>query len=108
MYRFILTRKQRGLSSLLFPKSGCYASLVTQSNLIYELQIIIDQVHLDDSVRELLSKMHEVYTFLTTAGLNEIQSMKAVVERIAHQTLECSHFIQAYYANQKFCELTWS
>jgi len=31
--RFILTRKQRGLSSLLFPRSGRCVSPVTQSNL---------------------------------------------------------------------------
>jgi len=76
-------------------------------NLIYGgLQIIIEQAHLDDSVCKLLSKMNEVYTFLTAAELKAIESMKAIVECINHQTLECSYFIQAYCANQKFRKLT--
>ena len=75
-------------------------------NLTYGLQIIIEQAHLDVSVCELLSKMNEVYTFLTTAELKVIESMKTIVERITHQTLECSYFIQAYCANQKFRKLT--
>jgi len=51
--------------------------------------------------------MDEIYEFLTTAGLNDIMSMKAIVERITHQTVQCSYFIQAYCANQKFRKLTW-
>ena len=50
--------------------------------------------------------MDEVYTFLTTAELKVVESMKTIVDRITLQTLECSHFIQAYCANQKFRELT--
>ena len=46
--------------------------------------------------------MNKVYAFLTTAGLNDIMSMKAIVERITYQTVQCSYFIQAYCANQKF------
>jgi len=69
-------------------------------------QTITDQANRDDSVRTLLSKMDEVYTFLTAAGLNDIQSMKAIVERITRQTLECSYFIQAYCGNQIFRKLT--
>ena len=103
--RFILTDKRRGLSSLLFRRSGCWTSLVTQSN--QQLQIIIDQANRDDSVRALLSKMDQVYIFLTTAGLNDIKAMKATVDRITRQTLECSYFIQAYYGNQKFRKLTY-
>ena len=104
VFRFILTRKQHGLSSLLFLRSGQCVSLVTQSN--QQLQIIIDQANRDDSVRALLSKMDQVYIFLTTAGLNDIKAMKATVDRITRQTLECSYFIQAYYGNQKFRKLT--
>ena len=74
-----------------------------QSNPL--VQMIVEQAHLDVSVCELLSKMNEVYTFLTTAELKAIESMKTIVDRITHQTLECSHFIQAYCANQKFREL---
>ena len=75
-------------------------------NLIQRLQADIQQAHLDDFVHALISKMDEVYTFLATAGLKDIQSMKAIVERITHQTLECSYFIQAYCGNQKFRKLT--
>ena len=75
-------------------------------NLIYEVQIFIEQAHLDVSVCALLSKMNEVYTFLTAAELKAIESMKAIVERINHQTLECSYFIQGYCGNPKFRKLT--
>ena len=74
-------------------------------NLIYRFQIIIDQANRDDSVCKLLWKMDEVYTFLTTVELKAIESMKTTVERITHQTLECSYFIQAYCANPKFRKL---
>ena len=100
MSRSILTYKQHGLSSLLFPRSGRCVPL--SHNLIYELQTIIDQINRDDSVQALLSTMDEVYMFLTTAELDDIRSMKSAIERITHQTLECSYFIQAYCGNQKF------
>ena len=86
---------------------GLAAALHWPYNLIYGQQIIIEQVHLDVSICALLSKMNEVYTFLTTAGLNDITSMKTIVERITHQTVQCSYFIQAYCANQKFRKWTW-
>ena len=89
----------------------CFQSLAVTlprlPNLIYRLQIIIEQAHLDSSVCGLLSKMNEVYTFLTTAELEAIESMKTIVERITHQTVQCSYFIQAYCANQKFRKLSW-
>ena len=69
--------------------------------------MFLEQAHLDVSVCELLSKMNEVFTFLTATELKAIESMKTIVDRITHQTLECSHFIQAYCANQKFRELTY-
>ena len=90
----------------LFCFQGLATALHRSRNLTYGWQIIIAQVHLDDSVCELLSKMNEVYTFLTNAGLDKIRSMKAIVERITLQTVQCSYFIQSYCANQKFCELT--
>ena len=90
----------------LFYFQGLANALPWSRNLIYGLQIIIEQAHLDVSVCELLSKMNEVYTFLTTAELKAIESMKAVVERITLQTVQCSYFIQAYCANQKFRKLT--
>jgi hypothetical protein len=51
--------------------------------------------------------MSEVYTFLTKAELRDIECMKAVVERICHQTLECSYFIRQYSQNKKFRKFTW-
>jgi hypothetical protein len=64
--------------------------------------MIIDQTIRDDSVCALLSKMNEVYNFLMKEELRDIESMKAVVERICHQTLECSYFIREYSQNKKF------
>ena len=46
--------------------------------------------------------MDEVYTFLMGEELRRIESMKAVVECIAHQTVECSYFIREYSKNEKF------
>ena len=88
----------------LFCFQGLAFALHRLRNLIDRRQIIIEQANLDVSICELLSKMKEVYTFLTAEDLKDIRSMKAIVERITHQTLECSYFIQAYCANQKFCE----
>jgi len=96
-------------SSMAYPLvcfQGLAIALHRSRNLIFGLQTFIGQVHLDVSVRDLVSKMDEVYTFLTTVELKAIDSMKTVVDSITHQTLECSHFIQAYCANQKFRELT--
>ena len=98
-------------SSVGYPlvRFQCLAvALYRLHNIIYGWQIIIEQVHLDVSICALLSKMNEVYTFPTTAGLNDIKSMKAIVGRITHQTVECLHFIRGYSANQKFGTLTWS
>jgi len=67
------------------------------------MQISVGQAHL---VLALLSKMDDVYTILMNAGLKTISSMKAVVERITQQTVECSYFIRAYCGNQKFSKLT--
>jgi len=92
----------------VFSFEGLAVAFHQSPNLIYGWQIIIVQVHLDVSVGSLLSKMDEVYTFLTTAGLDHITSMKAIVERITRQTVQCSYFVQAYCANQKFRKLTWS
>lgn len=68
--------------------------------------MIIDQKTRDNSVRSLLSKMDEVYTFLMKEDLQDIESMKTVVERICYQTLECSYFIREYSQNKKFRKLS--
>ena len=73
---------------------------------IYELQAIVDQVNRDDSIHALFSKMDEVYTFLTNAELDDIGSVKTIIERITRQTVECSYFIQAYCGNQRFSKST--
>ena len=72
---------------------------------IYIYQMIIDQTTRDDSVRSLLSKMNEVYSFLVKEELRDIESMKTVVERICYQTLECSYFIREYSQNKNFRKL---
>jgi hypothetical protein len=64
--------------------------------------MIIDQVNRDDSIKSLFLKMDEVYTFLTGEELRRIKFMKAVVECITRQTLECSYFIREYSKNEKF------
>ena len=90
----------------LFCFHGQVVALHRLHNLIYRLQTTIDQANRDDSVRALLLKMDKVYTFLTTAEMEAILSMKAIVERITRQTVECSYFIQAYCGNRKFRKLT--
>ena len=89
----------------LFRFQGLATAPHRSRNLIFGGQTIIDQVNRDHSVCALLSKMEEVYVFLTTAELKAIESMKTIVERITRQTLECSYFIQAYCGNPKFREL---
>ena len=64
--------------------------------------MIIDQVNRDDVIKSLFLKMDEVYTFLTGEGLQRIEFMKAVVECITRQTLDCSYFILEYSKNEKF------
>ena len=67
--------------------------------------MIIDQTTRDDAIRALLSKMDEVYTFLNQQELQDIKSMKTIIERVSQQTLECSYFIRGYAQNKNFCEL---
>ena len=90
----------------LFCFQGLAVALCWSPYLIHRLQTIIDQANRDDSIRALLLKMDEIYTFLATTELTAITSMKAIVELITRQTLECSYFIQAYCRNQKFRKLT--
>ena len=95
-----------GVDHPLFGFQGLANALHWSYNLIFRCQIIIDQANRDDSVGTLLSKMDHVYTFLTSAELEAIKSMKTIVERITRQTVECSYFIQAYCGNQKFRKST--
>ncbi|KAG2150683.1 uncharacterized protein EDB93DRAFT_329266 [Suillus bovinus] len=60
-------------------------------------KMILDQAERDVAVSTLLSKISEVYTFITEEEeLTKIESMVAIYEKIAHQTLECADFISHY------------
>ena len=106
MLRSIPMPKQHGPSSLLFPRSASHTFIGDAFSSTYVYQMIIAQTTRDTSVRSLLSKMKEVYTFLTEADLQHIESMKKIVEGIFRQTLECSYFIREYAKNEKFRKLT--
>ncbi|PPQ93483.1 hypothetical protein CVT25_008477, partial [Psilocybe cyanescens] len=88
---------------LLDFKSSFLKTLSKFNSLVDKIAAaIINQEIRDDSILSLLRKMNEVYTFLTDNKLRDIESMQSVVERICHQTLECSYFIREYSTNQKF------
>ncbi|KIK33561.1 hypothetical protein CY34DRAFT_35281, partial [Suillus luteus UH-Slu-Lm8-n1] len=60
-------------------------------------KMILDQADRDDAVSRLLSKISEVFTFITEEKeLMKIQSMLATYGKIAQQTLECADFIRHY------------
>ncbi|KAG1800887.1 uncharacterized protein HD556DRAFT_967441 [Suillus plorans] len=60
-------------------------------------KMILDQADRDVAVSLLLSKISEVYTFITEEEeLAKIQSMLAIYGKIAQQTLECADFISHY------------
>jgi hypothetical protein len=82
---------------------GSSIALVSNDKrLIYFWQTIIDQTNRDKDVCSLLTKMNEVYAFLTRQDVREIESMKTLVATICKQTLECSYFIQRYAQDAKF------
>jgi WD40 repeat protein len=60
-------------------------------------KMILDHADSDDAVSSLLSKISEVYTFITEEEeLSKVQSMLATYGKIAQQTLECADFITHY------------
>ncbi|OAX32570.1 hypothetical protein K503DRAFT_870078, partial [Rhizopogon vinicolor AM-OR11-026] len=64
-------------------------------------KMILDQADRDDAVSGLLTKVSEVYDFITEGGtLAEIQSMQATYVKISQQTLVCADFI-AHYSETK-------
>ncbi|OJA15904.1 hypothetical protein AZE42_11497, partial [Rhizopogon vesiculosus] len=70
---------------------------VALSILTSASQMILDQVDRDDAVSSLLSKVSEVFAFITEEEeLAKITSMLAVYGKIARQTLECADFITHY------------
>jgi hypothetical protein len=68
--------------------------------------MILDQADRDVAVSRLLSKISEVYAFITEEKeLIMIQSMLATYGKIAQQTLECADFISHYSETKSVCEL---
>ncbi|KAH7907518.1 hypothetical protein BJ138DRAFT_1014364, partial [Hygrophoropsis aurantiaca] len=60
-------------------------------------KIILAQDSRDQAVLDLLSKLNQVYAFLTQGDtLAKISSMRTIVARIAQLTLECAEFIRDY------------
>jgi hypothetical protein len=67
--------------------------------------MILTQADRDVTVSSLLSKISEVYTFITEEEeLAKIQSMLAIYGKIAQQTLECTDFISHYSETKSACE----
>jgi len=70
-------------------------------------QMILDQAARDDAVSTLLTKVSEVYDFITEGGtLAEIKSMQATYVKISQQTLVCADFIAHYAETKNACELS--
>jgi hypothetical protein len=68
--------------------------------------MILDHADSDDAVSSLLSKISEVYTFITEEEeLSKVQFMLATYGKIAQQTLECADFISHYSETKSVCEL---
>jgi hypothetical protein len=67
--------------------------------------MILDQADRDDAVSSLLSKVSEVFAFMTEEEeLAKITSMLAVYGKIARQTLECADFITHYSETKSACK----
>jgi len=67
--------------------------------------MIIDQADRDDAVSSLLSKVSEVFAFMTEKEeLHKITCMLAVYGKIARQTLECADFITHYSETKSACK----
>jgi hypothetical protein len=68
-------------------------------------QIILAQVDRDKAVHDLLKKLCQVYSFITQDEmLDQISSMRIILQQISQQTLECAQFIENYSETKKFCE----
>ena len=67
--------------------------------------MILDQAKRDDAVDVLLSKISQVYTFITQdEALAKIRSMLVIYGKIAQQTLDCADFIAHYSETKSVCE----
>ncbi|CCM04344.1 uncharacterized protein FIBRA_06516 [Fibroporia radiculosa] len=66
-------------------------------------QMILDQIYLDTAVRELLSKVSQVYAFIAEReDLTLVPTMQAVLEKSSHQVLDCADFIAHYSETKSF------
>ncbi|KAG2094004.1 uncharacterized protein F5147DRAFT_417508 [Suillus discolor] len=64
-------------------------------------KIIIAQAQRDQSILSL--KLAEVYRFIAQDdSLGKIESMRDIVGKIVHQTLECARFIRDYSETKSF------
>ena len=97
--------KQHGQFSVLPPRYACPVSDNNINKFDLFWQMIIQQTNRDKDVCSLLTKMNEIYTFLTQQELRDIESMKILVATICKQTLECSYFIRRYAQDPKFRKL---
>ncbi|KAM6504085.1 hypothetical protein JOM56_001028 [Amanita muscaria] len=67
--------------------------------------VIITQANKDSSIKDLLSRIADVYKFLVKDGqLKEVVSMKDILAQTSEVILECAKFIQSY-SQPNFCEL---
>ncbi|KAG1789927.1 uncharacterized protein HD556DRAFT_750281 [Suillus plorans] len=68
-------------------------------------KIIIAQAQRDKSILRLLKKLAEVYRFMAQDdSLGKIESMRDIVAKVVHQTLECARFIRDYSETKSFWE----
>jgi hypothetical protein len=81
------------------------SSIFLQFTEICTCQMIFDQADQDNTIRELLEKLSEVYDFMTEdERLAEIPSMQTVYGKMTRQALECAHFIAHYPERKSVCE----
>jgi hypothetical protein len=81
----------------------CIRNFISTYNMS---QMLLAQVERDDSIRELLRKLGDVYKFLAEKQdkLRNIQSMNAVFGKLVQQTVECADFVSRYSETKIFCE----
>ncbi|KIK32138.1 hypothetical protein CY34DRAFT_182822, partial [Suillus luteus UH-Slu-Lm8-n1] len=65
-------------------------------------KIILAQRDRDDSIRELLRKLGEVYSFTQNEMLGKISSMHPILGKISQQTCECADFVKKYSETTNF------
>ncbi|KAG2125500.1 hypothetical protein DEU56DRAFT_759235 [Suillus clintonianus] len=87
------------------PYAKVALSMFTYASKNVWWKMILDQANRDNAVHDLLTKISDVYTFITEEEeLAKMQSMLAVYVKIAQQTLECADFITHYSETKSACE----